>query len=236
MGGLPPGARRRWNCSSEGRSDYAVWLTWEGRLAEGNQYAASAMRLGELASVRFPSPAFTAAAHVRASYEARSPRRMQPRSAVRLLHSWLGASDNPKHQSPILRDIAQFALEAKEMEYALKASEKALQLAYATDNIRFIQAARYARIEIVTRGGLWSEAFTLLTEESERKAESAYARIQQSFRWVDFLTAVGDGAGADDALRQVYADIERYEYLAPSLIQRADNAALNIEILKYSAV
>jgi transcriptional regulator with XRE-family HTH domain len=211
----------------QGRSEYALWLAWEDRLTEANEYAASALRLGPSTSRRGLSKWTTVALHVRACHEARSPQCRRPESAVRLLSNWLGMPGTPAHRSALLRELAQFAYEANEMAFAITASEQALRLADRTGDEEYNRLARSARIEIATRAGLWSEALSLIAIEPPNAV--GIPRILHWFRWVDLLTAMDDVSAADDYLRRIYADMERDGYRTPSLLGRAENADRNLE-------
>jgi transcriptional regulator with XRE-family HTH domain len=180
---------------------HAQYLEISGRGGEVQAYSDRALDLvvGKFA----PEPWWFNAIHATGFVLAPHLGAHRNRRRVEYLHSWLDFSTDPSCQTGLYRDMAQYALEAGDIETALGWIGKAETLAERFGHPLPLHLAKHVHARALLAAGRAKEALPLLP--SPEADIGPQQQLFDAYLWVEALQALDDRFGAQDWLNRAYA-------------------------------
>jgi transcriptional regulator with XRE-family HTH domain len=180
-------------------------LVW-GRGKEAAPYAQRSLDL--LCQTGAPAdPVLFQAVHASAVSAISGPQGFRWERALEQLQRWLDYSPSPFWQSSLLRDLAEYALQGKDLERASDWARQACVLAEQCEEAISLRLARHIRTQILLRVGQAHEALALLPSQEH---ESPFQALFELYHWTGALLAVGERTAAQARLQRAYELIAAY--------------------------
>ena len=196
---------------ASGWTNYAEWLTWDGRVREANVYANRVLdlvrtkpqRTGRLISQ------LECALLVSGRVLAQGTGRDAKANAVKQLQMWLPGAGGTHLEVMLYNDMAEHAWWAGETDAAVAFSQRSYRLAERSGNAAWIAACGDGRADLFLRLGQPEKARDFVFPPAPE--EFHYLRIGRILRWVRLGLALNDPTAAD-WLAEAYALIEKHGY------------------------
>jgi transcriptional regulator with XRE-family HTH domain len=184
---------------------HAQYLEISGRGGEVQAYSDRALDLlvGKFAPEPWWFNAIHATGFVMLPHQAALQAALRNRRRVEYLRSWLDFSTDPFCQTGLYRDMAQYALEAGDIETALGWIGKAETLAERFGDPIPLHLAKHIHARALLAAGRAKEALPLLP--SPEADIGPQQRLFDAYLWVEALQALDDRFGARDWLNRAYA-------------------------------
>lgn len=187
---------------------YGQWLAFQGRMREAEHYAYKAM--GLVQKDFEPEPFWTWIIQIMANGASQLGKHPSLYQAIAILQDWLPVSARwVEHESWCRRTIAEYLIQAKRYEEALRYSLQSFEAIQRSDSEVEMRHARHDHAYALLKAGYPKQAADLMPFET---GMLPLQQIQNAMLWAQVRLKLGDRASAVEWAHRAWQVMEEHDF------------------------